>query len=487
MRTALQMRLGLTLTPQLQQAIRLLQLSTLDLQQEIQQTLETNPMLEVADEEINDDAIPEATGQQSEQLATSEMDLQYPDIPSELPVDASWAEIYSDHASFTGNKPTSTTEQPFDAHYSAKSNLHDHLLWQLQLSHLNESDYMVAIAIIDSINDDGLLTCTLDDILESVSTKENPVDVSQIEVVLHHIQSFEPTGVGARDVRECLSLQLRQLPMDTPALSLAEIIINQHLNLLAHRDFNQLMRVLNIRQEQLVTAIQLIQSLEPRPGSRFSAKDPGYIIPDVIVKKQAQRWLIELNGDLLPKLRINNHYANLIQRANTSADNVFLRNHLQEARWFIKSLQSRNETLLKVATCIVEQQLSFLEHGQEAMKPLILRDIADILGLHESTISRVTTQKYMLTPHGIFELKYFFSSHIGVAGSNTEYSGTAIRAFIKKLVAAENTERPLSDNDIAQLLHEQGIPVARRTVAKYRESMAIPPSHERRSIVMNES
>tara|TARA_R110002096_G_scaffold76841_8_gene181360 strand:- start:2039 stop:2971 length:933 start_codon:yes stop_codon:yes gene_type:complete len=308
------------------------------------------------------------------------------------------------------------------------------------------------------------------------------VEMDEIEMVLHRIQQFEPVGIGARDLRECLLLQIRQLPADTPLLEQATRVVRDHLELLGSRDFSQLMRRSKLKEDQLRDAIALIQTLNPRPGGEIASGEPEYVIPDVIVRKDNNRWLVELNQESVPKVRVNGQYASMVRRADSSDDNTYLRNNLQEARWFIKSLQSRNETLMKVATQIVEHQRGFLEQGEEAMKPLVLHDIAEAVGMHESTISRVTTQKFMHTPRGIFELKYFFSSHVGTSEGG-EFSSTAIRALIKKLVAAENPKKPLSDSKIAGLLEEQGIEVARRTIAKYRESLNIAPSSERKRLV----
>lgn len=287
---------------------------------------------------------------------------------------------------------------------------------------------------------------------------------------------------GARDLRECLLLQLRQLDADTPWLTEAKRLTGDYLDLLGSRDYSQLMRRLKLKEDDLRQVIELIQSLNPRPCSQISANEPEYVVPDVLVRKHNERWLVELNQEAVPRLRVNPQYAGFVRRADSSADNTFMRNQLQEARWFIKSLQSRNETLMKVATQIVEHQRGFLEYGDEAMKPLVLHDIAEAVGMHESTISRVTTQKFMHTPRGIYELKYFFSSHVSTSEGG-ECSSTAIRAIIKKLVAAENQKKPLSDSKIAGLLEAQGIQVARRTVAKYRESLGIAPSSERKRLI----
>jgi RNA polymerase sigma-54 factor len=288
--------------------------------------------------------------------------------------------------------------------------------------------------------------------------------------------------VGAQNPQECLLIQLRQLPEKTPFRTLAIQLCQHHFKLLANQDQAQIKRRLKIQDDELAGITQLIRSLNPRPGTLIAESESQYVVPDVFVSKRHGRWIVELNGEATPKLRVNHEYANLIRRADSSDDNTFLKNHLQEARWFIKSLQSRNETILRVATKIVEYQRGFFEHGEEAMKPLVLRDIAESLEMHESTISRVTTQKYMYTPRGTYEFKYFFSSHVSTSAGG-ECSSTAIRALIKKLIAAEKPSKPLSDNKIAAILSEQGIEVARRTVAKYRESMGIPPSNERKRLI----
>jgi len=496
------------MTPQLQQAIRLLQLSTLDLRQEIQETLESNPMLELEEEEISaeQDLLTQANegvtapepvtdasiGNESEDAATSvDSDFEQP-IPDELPVDTSWDDIYQP-ASFTP-----TTQNPdggnwdIDATNGTTETLQDHLLWQLNLTPMSELDLIIATAIIDAIDTDGMLTLTVEEITESVAsfTSQNGTDIdAEIEVesdevvaVLKRIQHFDPTGIGARDLGECLSLQLMALPDDTPWRSKAVELAENYLGLLGSRDFATLKRKTKLTEEDLACVVALIQSLNPRPGTTIASEQAQYITPDVTVKKNNGHWVVELNGEATPKLRINDSYASLVRRADNSSDNTFLKNNLQEARWFLKSLQSRNETLLKVATKIVEHQRGFLEYGEEAMKPLVLHDIADAVDMHESTISRVTSRKYMHTPRGIFELKYFFSSHVSTS-TGGEVSSTAIRALIKKLTADENPRKPLSDNSIAAILADQNIKVARRTVAKYRESMAIPPSNERKRLV----
>ena len=503
MKQTLSLKLGqhLAMTPQLQQAIRLLQLSTLDLRQEIQQTLESNPMLELEEEEASTESemlaetqalSPErvsgaATGNESEDAATSvDTDFEQP-IPDELPVDTSWDDIYQPSSSMPAPQNSDGGGWDIDATNGTSETLQDHLLWQLNLTPMSEIDQIIATAIIDAIDTDGMLTLTVDEITECVASFASLGDGVEIETdeviaVLKRIQHFDPMGVAARDLGECLSLQLTALPSETPWRCKAVELVENYLGILAARDFTTLKRKTKLSEEDLACVIELVQSLNPRPGTTIASDEPEYITPDVTVKKTNGRWVVELNSEATPNLRINDSYANMVRRADNSTDNTFLKNNLQEARWFLKSLQSRNETLLKVATKIVEHQRGFLEYGEEAMKPLVLHDIAEAVEMHESTISRVTSRKYMHTPRGIFELKYFFSSHVGT-NTGGEVSSTAIRALIKKLTADENPRKPLSDNSIAAILADQNIRVARRTVAKYRESMAIPPSNERKRLV----
>ncbi len=466
------------MTPQLQQAIRLLQLSSLELRNEIQEALESNLMLEL-EEDAEAEAgaeTPPVAGEGTE--AAAEV-APASDIPDELPVDSAWEDIY-DPVPAGGGVVGGDDQREFEAVDTRGESLRDHLLWQMNLTPFSDTDRAIAEAIIDSINDDGFLTTPLEEIHQSLPA-ELEVEPDEVEAVLHRIQNFEPVGVGARDLRESLLLQLAQLPADTPHRDRARTLVERHFDLLGNRDYAQLMRRMKVSEDELREVVRLIQSLNPRPGSQIADARTEYIIPDVFVRKVNGKWRVELNPESAPRLRINAHYANMIKQVNSSADNTYLKNHLQEAKWFIKSLNSRNETLLKVATCIVEKQRAFLEYGEEAMKALVLHDIAEEVGMHESTISRVTTRKYMHTPRGIYELKYFFSSHVNTA-SGGECSSTAIRALIKKLIAAENAQKPLSDSKIAAILSEQGINVARRTVAKYREAMAIPPSNERKRL-----
>ncbi len=471
------------MTPQLQQAIRLLQLSSIELQTEIQDALESNMMLEVDEGESEADA-GELNGtdkqENRKEAESTDSNLNNEDIPEDLPVDSEWDDIYDGSINYA-QKSDNTDFNTFENQDSAEKTLRDHLLWQLNLTPTTDIDRAIAVSIIDALDDDGYLTCSAGDILQSLGEDDSDVGLEEVEATIRLVQAMEPTGVAARDLRECLILQLAQLPEETPWVSEARELVDKHLDALAAHDFNQLTRRMKLDRKDLQKIVELIQSLNPRPGNTIQDSKTEYVIPDVYVKKKNGVWKVELNTDATPQLRINKSYAGMIRRADNSNDNNSLKAHLQEARWFIKSLQSRSETLLRVATAIVERQRAFLEYGDEAMKPLVLHDIAETLGMHESTISRVTTRKYMHTPRGIFELKYFFSSHV-----STNYGGacssTAIRALIKKLISVETPDKPLSDSKIATLLGEQGINVARRTVAKYREAMAIPPSNERKRL-----
>ncbi|MCY4358724.1 MAG: RNA polymerase factor sigma-54 [Gammaproteobacteria bacterium] len=516
MKLSLQLKLDqrLTMTPQLQQAIKLLQLSTLDLHQEIHQALESNPMLELDESTVEEETVqqdfdggfdtplpeitqpsevdhPSAANGEKPELANSEETGQISgedsgwqeQIPSDLSVDSNWDDVYPVMPSFTQNNEPGYND--FEARNSSVETLQDHLLWQLNLTPLSDNDNLIALSIIDAIDTNGMLTVDIESIHAGFDTQME-IERDEVLAVLHRIQQFDPIGVGYRNLGECLMIQLNQLehPENPKLIDNAKLIITDYLDLLGNRDYALLMRKTKLKQAELGETITLIESLDPRPGSNIAPASTTYIIPDVIVSKQKEtdKWVVELNPDTAPKIRINHGYASLVKRADSSDENNYLRNNLQEARWFIKSLQSRNETLMKVATRIVEHQQGFLEYGAEAMKPLVLRDIAEAVDMHESTISRVTTQKYMHTPRGIFELKYFFSSHVSTKGGG-ECSSIAIRAKIQKLINAENASKPLSDNKITELLYQQGINVARRTIAKYRESLAIPPSNERKRLV----
>ena len=498
MKPSLQLKFSqqLTMTPQLQQAIKLLQLSTLDLQQEIQEALDSNPLLEVEEGHDepqleknnidNDDSGVEASATASSDTLEAGDALEKNDLPDELPIDSTWDEYYS-ASSAPAPGPASDDEQIFQG--ETTEDIQEHLLWQMRLTPFSDTDRAIAMAIIDSIDESGYLTVTLEEILEAVNAQEASgedeeelIEMDEVECVLKRIQMFDPIGSGSRTPQECLMVQLRQFADDTPWLTEAKQLIEDYSDLLSSKDYRTLMRKSRLKEDQLREAMRLLQTLNPRPGSALVTKEPEYVIPDVSVTKKNGRWVVELNPDSLPKLSVNQQYAAMSRRAKNSSDSQFIRSHMQEAKWFIKSLESRNDTLMKVANCIVQQQMGFFEHGPEMMKPMVLNDVAEMVDMHESTISRVTTQKYMHTPRGIFELKYFFSSHVATE-SGGECSSTAIRALIKKLVAAEKPSKPLSDSKIASLLAEQGIKVARRTIAKYRESLSIPPSNQRKSLI----
>ncbi|END39694.1 RNA polymerase factor sigma-54 [Escherichia coli] len=477
MKQGLQLRLSqqLAMTPQLQQAIRLLQLSTLELQQELQQALESNPLLEQID---THEEIDTRETQDSETLDTADA-LEQKEMPEELPLDASWDTIY------TAGTPSGTSGDYIDDElpvYQGETTqtLQDYLMWQVELTPFSDTDRAIATSIVDAVDDTGYLTVPLEDILESMGDEE--IDIDEVEAVLKRIQRFDPVGVAAKDLRDCLLIQLSQFDKTTPWLEEARLIISDHLDLLANHDFRTLMRVTRLKEDVLKEAVNLIQSLDPRPGQSIQTGEPEYVIPDVLVRKHNGHWTVELNSDSIPRLQINQPYASMCNNARNDGDSQFIRSNLQDAKWLIKSLESRNDTLLRVSRCIVEQQQAFFEQGEEYMKPMVLADIAQAVEMHESTISRVTTQKYLHSPRGIFELKYFFSSHVNTEGGG-EASSTAIRALVKKLIAAENPAKPLSDSKLTSLLSEQGIMVARRTVAKYRESLSIPPSNQRKQLV----
>jgi RNA polymerase sigma-54 factor len=476
MKQSLQLRIGqnLTMTPQLQQAIKLLQLSTLDLQQEIQQALESNMMLEV-DEETG--SIQEEPISKPENEVTSEGSQT--DLPDELPVDSNWEDVFENTQPMASAAPEALE---FETQHSKVDSLSDHLLQQLELISISERDSAIAIAIIDSVNEDGYISESIENIHQGLQGQLEDLELDEVEGVLHRVQNFDPIGVAAKDLADCLLLQLLQLPDSVPYKNEAIDVVRRHLDLLATHDQARLMRRLGLSELQLAEVIALIRTLDPKPGSKIQSVESEYIVPDVFVKKQKGRWYVNLNPDIAPKLRVNSVYSKMIKRADSSKENVSMKEHLQEARWFIKSLHSRNDTLLRVAKSIVEKQEGFLNHGAVAMKPMVLRDIAEELELHESTISRVTTQKYMHTPNGIVEFKYFFSSHVST-DEGGECSATAIRAIIKELVGNENPEKPLSDNKMSDLLKEKGINVARRTIAKYRESMSIQSSSQRKRLL----
>ncbi len=497
MKPSLQLKLGqqLAMTPQLQQAIRLLQLSTLDLQQEIQEALDSNPLLEIEDgveevshhDDLNTLSDSGTTSHNEEKEPTADMDMadsepqdsseliEKSEISSELEIDTTWDDVYSANSGSTGL--ALDDDAPIYQGETTES-LHDYLYWQLDLTPFSDTDRTIAMAIIDAIDDYGYLTVSLEEILDSFASDD--IELDEIEAVRKRVQQFDPLGVASLNLQDCLLLQLGTYPADTPWLNEAKEVLINYIDHLGNRDYRQIVKDTKLKETDLKDILRLIQQLDPRPGSRIAPDHAEYVIPDVSVYKDHGKWIVTINPDSVPRLKVNQHYASLGK--GNSADSQYIRTNLQEAKWLIKSLESRNETLLKVAKCIVEHQRDFFEYGEEAMKPMVLNDVALAVDMHESTISRVTTQKYMHTPRGIFELKYFFSSHVSTDNGG-ECSSTAIRALIKKLVAAENNVKPLSDSKIAALLADQGIQVARRTIAKYRESLGIAPSSQRKRLL----
>ncbi|MGI9299797.1 MAG: RNA polymerase factor sigma-54 [Luminiphilus sp.] len=475
MKQALQLKLGqqLTLTPQLQQAIKLLQLSTLDLQQTITETLESNPLL---DEE--DTLVDQVDNTLKESVDFSEAVSE--DIPgTELQVDAAWEDVMPSAAPSSSSQSMGDSDMNFAERDSLPETLQSHLLWQLNLTRFSAADHTIALAFIDAVDVDGRLTQTPEQIHLGLASDD--IELDEIMAVLHRLQHFEPTGVFAADLRECLLIQLRQMALDTPHRETAGLLVSRHIEQIPVADPKNLARRMRTTPDDIVGALSLIRSLNPTPGSSVESEVTEYIVPDVFVKRVDGRWRVELNPDIAPKLRINDHYAELLS-AGSNTDKDYGRASMQEAKWFIKSLLSRNETLLKVASSIVQHQRAFLDHGDEAMRPLILADIAGEVDLHESTVSRATTRKYMHTPRGIYELKYFFSSHVATTEGG-ECSSTAIKALIKRIVTQENPQKPLSDAKLCTLLADEGVVVARRTIAKYREQMNIGPSNERKRYI----
>lgn len=451
----------LTLTPQLQQAIRLLQLSTLDLQQEIQNQVDANPMLDAT---LNDEQ--------------EEQSLQSIENSQDEFTDFQWSNLYSSQPS---NSNFNEDVHKDENLHCTSFNLQDYLRWQLELTPMTNVDHVIATAIIDAIDDNGFLTVPLPDLHDSLNSEAHPLSHAEIDAVRHRIQQFDPVGCGAINLAEALLFQLEQLPTDTPHLLLTKKIIKENMALLGKHNYRQLMKNYHIDEKILDVVLDTIQHLNPKPGNMVNQTSLEFVIPDLTVKKIGHHWRVELNPNTLPRLSINSYYASLVSHTKNNIEHQFLKNNLQEARWFLKSIQSRQETLLKVARYIVDYQKGFLEFGAEAMKPLILEDVAQALGIHESTVSRVTTQKFIDTPRGLLELKYFFSSHVSTVMGG-ECSSTAIRAVIKKLISEEDCKKPLSDSKIAKLISEQGIQIARRTVAKYREMVGIAPSSVRKTI-----
>jgi RNA polymerase sigma-54 factor len=488
MKPTLQFRLSqhLALTPQLQQSIRLLQFSTVELNQEIERLLMENPILERDDGETEaahtdtgrTDAAPGPSGAASDALGTGEQGR----LDGEADRQAEFPPDYA--APWRGSDERGTDEEGDRAQAAAGSpTLREHLNSELALSNLGPRDRALVALLVDALDEDGYLTQPLEEIAALMSA-QSQVAVEDLAIALHHLQNLGPAGIGARTPGECLALQIRSLreegaaPEATCALALA--IAERHLELLANRDYARLKQLTGADDDALRAAQQLIRSLNPRPGAAFANVETRYVIPDVFVRKVRGVWRASLNQEAMPRLRVNRLYAQLAARPRGSGGNA-LASQLQEARWLIKNVQQRFDTILRVSQAIVDRQRNFLEHGEVAMRPMVLREIADALGVHESTVSRVTTQKYMATPRGTYELKYFFGSHVAT-DSGGAASSTAIRALIKQLVAAEDGRRPLSDARIAAILGEQGIVVARRTIAKYRESLQIPPVSQRKSL-----
>ena len=484
LKATLQLRLGqqLTMTPQLQQAIRLLQLPALDLQQHIREALESNVMLESLDdspdatgtfESLNGDPAapaPQRVGDNTEE-GPQEPAAEPEHAEVEIADDA-WAEQSTGPSETPWSGDGDRTQEFSD---QRGQTLQDHLLWQMELARFDPQDLAVARAVIDAIDDDGYLRDSLEEICQSL-LPELSVEVADVERVLGQVQSLDPAGVGARSIGECIALQLRQLDAQTSGLELALKLAEGHLDAVAEQQFTLLKRTLRVSDEDLENALVLLRSCHPRPGSVIHSSTAEYVVPDVFVRRTDSGWSVEINPATLPRIRVNQSYAGMLGR---SSDHANLRAQLQEARWLLRSLEIRNDTLLKVARCIVQRQAAFFDHGDEAMQPMILRDVAESVEMHESTISRVTTAKYMHTPRGVYEFRHFFSSQ--VAGSDgTGTSSTAIRAKIRKLISQEDPSSPLSDSKIAEILSQEGIPVARRTVAKYREAMQLAPSNERK-------
>lgn len=474
MKPGLQFRLNqqLTLTPQLQQAIRLLQLSQLELEAELRQIAEGNPLLEFEEESAPGETEEESYSPAPDEAPT--VDHNADDVadwesgtPAEAPIDFSLG----------SNAPSgSRGDDDFEPQNAAPETLQEHLLWQLNLSPFNTRQRLIATVIIDALNADGYLVEGIEGVLAALPA-DLDASIDEVENVRRQLQRFDPTGIASIDLRDCLRVQLEQFGGDTPQRKLALQIVAGELELLARNDVAKLARKLRATEEEVAAAALLIRSLDPRPGAALDATPVEYVAPDVYAYKEGSRWKVSLNPDCQPRLGLNQHYCSLIAQAR-GEDASWMRGQLQEARWLIKSLESRAETLMKVADAIVRRQSAFLDYGPEAMHPLVLREVAEEVGMHESTISRVTTRKYIHTPRGTFELKYFFSSGVSTEDGGGA-SATAIQAMIKKLIDAEDTRKPLSDQALAEELNRKGIQVARRTVAKYREALRIPSSSER--------
>lgn len=465
---------GITLTPQLQQAIKLLQLSTSDLQQEIQDALDSNMMLEV-DDAYTSEATTKIKAEDEITSTRSQTDISH-----KLPTDSNWCNIF---------ECTQTTwSETLESQQSKAITLIDYLWQQLDLLSISARDYIIATYIIDSVKKDGYMGESIENIFKDLQTQLDNLELNEVEAVLHRVQNFNPTGVVAKDLADCLSMQLKQMSANFPFKEEAMILVKHHLQLLSTHNqvANQrkLLRLLDLNVSQLNQVIAIIKTLNPKPGFKIQSIESAYIVPDIYVVKHKGKWLVSLNPDIAPKLCINKTYARMIKKTDNSKENTSMKKHLQEGNWFIKSLHNRNDTILRVAKSIVEKQVEFFNHGEIAMRPMVLKNIAERLQLHESTISRAVNNKYMhiSNSNGTVELKHFFSSHVNTKDGG-QCSATAVRAFIKKLVENENSTKPLSDNKISDLLNKKGIKVARRTVAKYREAMTILSSRQRKCLL----
>jgi len=457
MKLSLEMKLGqqLTMTPQLQQAIRLLQMPVLELSTQIEQALAENVMLE------------------QEEPAETTAEVEAPVVVAR---DSDETNLWNDHAGSNARSDNwSDDSQRMEIADRSEESLREHLLWQLEMEHFSPREVVIGQSIVDSINEDGYLTESLADIHESLAG-EAEFSHAEVEQTLIKVQALDPAGIGARDLGECLGIQLRLLATDVPGRDAACHIAASCLDMVADHEYPALRRRLGISEEELNIALALVRACHPRPGSAIASSTAEYIIPDVYVRKQDGKWIVEVNRSIAPRLRVNQTYAELLRGSGGHAN---LRTQLQEARWLVRSLEIRHDTVLKVAMKIVERQVAFLEHGEESMKPMVLRDIAEEIEMHESTVSRVTSNKYMHTTRGVFEFKYFFSSQLA-ATDGSEQSSTAIRAKMRRFIGAENPQKPLSDSKIVTLLTNEGIKIARRTVAKYREALKIAPSSERK-------
>src|SRR3954469_273359 len=483
MKHSLQLKLSqhLTLTPQLQQSIRLLQLSTVELNQELERYLAENPLLERADIGAGDEAattqpLPPGTAPEPTTVATPQEEPR--EESSSFADEHGFGEEHS--ATPSSARRDDDDRDDFTQFAAAEPTLQEHLDQQIALTGLNPRDKALAAFVVGHLDEDGYLKQELEELRESALSSMPDIEIEELQIALAHVQHMEPTGVGARDLAECLELQLKALPPDTDYREQAIELVRKHLDVLAARDFNKLKRLLAVTEDELRDIRALVLTLDPKPGRNFGSGDVRYVVPDVVVRKTGGRWTASLNRDAMPRLRINKMYADILQ-ASRENGGKHLSGQLQEARWLIKNVQQRFDTILRVTQAIIDRQRNFFEHGEVAMRPLVLREIADELELHESTISRVTTRKYMLTPRGVYELKYFFGSHVATE-SGGACSATAIRALIKQMVSEENQKKPLSDNRISDILAQQGIQVARRTVAKYREAIHIQPANPRKSI-----